>query len=60
VIDRLNAEINRILATKPVADRIVALGGAVVPMSPAQFDAKAKEDHQRFGAIIKERKIVGD
>ena len=28
VIDRLNAEINRILATKPVADRIVALGGA--------------------------------
>jgi tripartite-type tricarboxylate transporter receptor subunit TctC len=60
VIDRLNGEINRILATKAVADRIVALGGAVVPMSPAQFDAKAKDDHQRFGAIIRERKIVGD
>ncbi len=60
VIDRLNTEINRILATKPVADRVGALGGAVVPMTPAQFDAKAKDDYQRFGAIIRERKIVGD
>ena len=60
VIDRLNAEINRILGTKAVADRVAALGGAVVPMTPAQFDAKAKDDYQRFGSIIKERKIVGD
>jgi tripartite-type tricarboxylate transporter receptor subunit TctC len=60
VIDRLNGEINRILATKPVADRVTAIGGAIVPMTPAQFDAKAKEDFQRFGAIIRERKIVGD
>ena len=60
MIDRLNAEINRILATKAVTDRIVALGGAPAPMTPAQFDAKARDDFQRFGAIIKERKIVGD
>jgi tripartite-type tricarboxylate transporter receptor subunit TctC len=60
VIERLNAEINRILASKPVADRIVALGGATVPMTPAQFEAKARDDFQRFGAIIRERKIVGD
>ena len=60
VVDRLNTEINRILATKPVADRIAALGGATVPMTPTQFDAKARDDFQRFGAIVKERKIVGD
>ena len=60
VIDRLNSEINRILATKSVVDRIVALGGAAVPMTPAQFDSKARDDFQRFGTIIKERKIVGD
>ena len=35
VIDRLNAEINRILATKPVVERIDALGGATAPMTPA-------------------------
>jgi tripartite-type tricarboxylate transporter receptor subunit TctC len=60
VIDRLNAEINKILATKPVVERIGALGGATAPMTPNQFDAKAREDFQRFGAIIRERKIVGD
>jgi len=29
-------------------------------MSPAEFAAKATEDSKRFGAIIRERKIVGD
>jgi tripartite-type tricarboxylate transporter receptor subunit TctC len=60
VIDRLNAEINKILATKPVVERIGALGGATTPMTPSQFDAKARDDFQRFGVIIRERKIVGD
>jgi tripartite-type tricarboxylate transporter receptor subunit TctC len=60
VINRLNAEINRILATAPLQERIAALGGVPAPMSPAQFGAKAAEDSRRFGAIIKERRIVGD
>jgi tripartite-type tricarboxylate transporter receptor subunit TctC len=60
VIDRLNTEVNQILATKPVVERIGALGGATTPMTPNQFDAKARDDFQRFGAIIRERKIVGD
>ena len=29
-------------------------------MTPTQFDAKARDDFQRFGTIIRERKIVGD
>ena len=53
-------EINKILATKPVQDRIQALGGEALPLSPAQFAAKAAEDSKRFGAIIRERKITGD
>ncbi len=60
VVERLNREINRILATKPVQDRIQALGGEALPLSPAQFAAKAAEDSRRFGAIIRERKITGD
>ena len=60
IVERLNREINRILTTKPVQDRIQALGGVPAPMTPAQFNAKAEEDSKRFGAIIKERKIVGD
>jgi len=60
VIDRLNREINRILGTPALRDRIAALGGEPAPMTPAQFAAKAAEDSKRFGTIIRERKIVGD
>jgi len=60
VVNKLNGEINRILATPALRDRIGALGGEAAPMTPGQFHAKAMEDSQRFGAIIRERKIVGD
>jgi tripartite-type tricarboxylate transporter receptor subunit TctC len=60
VIAKLNAEINRILGTPALKERISALGGVPAPMSPAEFGAKAAEDSKRFGAIIHERKIVGD
>ncbi len=60
VIDRLNREINKILATPAVRERIISIGGVPAPMTPAQFDAKAAEDAKRFGAIIRERKISGD
>jgi tripartite-type tricarboxylate transporter receptor subunit TctC len=60
VVNRLNREINRILGTQAVKDRILALGGEALPLSPAQFGAKAMEDSRRFSAIIKERKILAD
>ena len=60
VVNRLNREINRILGTQAVKDRILALGGEALPLSPAEFGNKALEDSRRFGAIIKERKIMAD
>ncbi len=60
VVNRLNREINRILGTAAVRERIQALGGEALPISPAEFAAKASEDSRRFGAIIRERQIVGD
>jgi len=60
VVQRLNREINRILGTQPIRDRIVALGGEALPLSPAEFGAKATDDSRRFGAIIRERKILAD
>ena len=60
VIARLNREINRVLGTKALQDRIIAMGGEALPISPADFGAKALEDSRRFGAIIRERKIAAD
>ena len=60
VITRLNREINRILGTAAVQEKIAALGGEALPLTPAQFGAKAAEDSKRFGTLIKERQITGD
>jgi tripartite-type tricarboxylate transporter receptor subunit TctC len=60
LVNRLNREINRILGTQAVKDRIFALGGEALPLSPAEFGAKAMQDSRRFSAIIKERKITAD
>lgn len=60
VVTRLNAEINRILGTAPVRERITQLGGNPLPMTPAAFASKAQDDSKRFGALIKERGIKAD
>lgn len=59
-IARLNREINRILLTPPLRERMLALGGEALPLSPEQFHQRAIDDARRFGAIIKERGIRGD
>jgi tripartite-type tricarboxylate transporter receptor subunit TctC len=60
VVTRLNGEVNRILATPALRERINAIGGVPTPMSPEQFAAKMADDGKRFGAIVRERRIVGD
>ena len=60
IVARLNREINKILGTQAVKDRIAALGGEAAPMTPAEFAAKAQADTARFGKLIRERRIVGD
>ena len=59
-VSRVNAEVNRILGSVPMQERIAAIGGVPAPMTPGEFGAKAAEDSRRFGAIIRERRIVGD
>ncbi|OUM03978.1 Bug family tripartite tricarboxylate transporter substrate binding protein [Variovorax sp. JS1663] len=60
IITRLNTEINKILATPAVKERIANLGGEALPGTPAAFHDRAMADSTRFGAIIKERKILAD
>ncbi|WP_325345732.1 Bug family tripartite tricarboxylate transporter substrate binding protein [Xylophilus sp.] len=58
--ERLNAEINRILAQPAVKERIVAIGNVPLPMTPAEFGHKGGEDFRRLGALIRERGIKAD
>ncbi len=59
-VARLNSEINRILETPTVRDRIEAVGGEVAPMTLAQFKSSVEEDSKRYGAVIRARGIAGD
>ncbi len=60
IVSQLNSEINKILATQAAKDRVAGMGGEVVPMTSAEFGAKAREDTARFGKLIRERRIAGD
>jgi tripartite-type tricarboxylate transporter receptor subunit TctC len=57
VITRLNREINRILQTPALHERMLAIGGEAMPLSPEQFHQRAVDDTKRFGAIIQARGI---
>ena len=60
IIDRLNREINTILASPPVVEVIRNLGAEPTPMSPAELVTLNTADTTRFAAIIRERGITAD
>jgi tripartite-type tricarboxylate transporter receptor subunit TctC len=60
IVARLNREINRILQTPAVKDRIAGLGGEAAAMTPAEFAERGRTDSNRFGAFIKAAGIKGD
>lgn len=60
VVNRVNAEMNKILANASIRERIVALGGEAAPGTPAEFGARAATDSKRFGELIRSRGIKPD
>ncbi len=60
VITRINTEVNKILATNSVRERIVGIGGEAAPMSPSAFGSVVAADSKRYGELIKSRNIKPD
>ncbi len=60
IVMRLNREINRLLVTPQVRERIEALGGEPSPMSPAEFNERTRIDRERFGVVIRAAGIKAD
>ncbi len=60
IVSRLNQEVNKILGTQSVKDRILAIGGTPAPMTPADFNMRASIDGARFGALIRARNIKAE
>ncbi len=53
IVNKLNAEITRILAIPEVKQRVVALGADTVPMTPAEFDQLIAEQIEMTTALAK-------
>lgn len=60
VVDKLNAEINKVLRSPAFVERMNAIGAIPAPMSPQDFGARAQSDSIRYGTLIKTRNIRGD
>jgi tripartite-type tricarboxylate transporter receptor subunit TctC len=53
VVERLNTELNAVLNTQEMKDKMFALGVRVGPGSPEAFRDEIKRDYDRFGPVIK-------
>jgi tripartite-type tricarboxylate transporter receptor subunit TctC len=60
VIDKLNAEVVKILNLPDVKERFGTGGVDTIPSSPSELDARIKKDAAQFGSIIQKASIKPD
>jgi tripartite-type tricarboxylate transporter receptor subunit TctC len=60
VIDRLNAEVVKILHMPDVKERFAGGGVDTIPSSAAELDARVKQEAERFRAIVQKANIRPD
>ena len=60
IIDRLNRELNAVLATPEVIERLAVLGIVPTPGTPEQFSEQMKSDLAKYGQVVKSAGIKAD
>ncbi len=58
VLAALNEAVRKTLAVPAVRDKIVASGAVPAPSSPAELGALVKRDTEKWGALVKAKKIT--
>lgn len=53
IVNKLNAEVTKIMQLPEVRERMGKLGAEAMPMSPEQFDAYIKEEYTSLGAVMR-------
>lgn len=60
VVDRLNREVNKVLAMPATKARFIELGAEAIPVRPAEYRAMVQSEHRLFTNIVKSRGISAD
>jgi len=53
IVNKLNAEVRKVMAQPEVIDKMAKLGAEPMPMTPERFDAYIKEEFATLGTIMK-------
>jgi tripartite-type tricarboxylate transporter receptor subunit TctC len=54
IVAKINAEVNRALASPEMKDRLAKLGGEPMKMSPEQYDAFMRKEHDVLGQLMRD------
>jgi tripartite-type tricarboxylate transporter receptor subunit TctC len=57
IVDKLNRAVNTVLANPELKARIAQLGGAPMPMTPAEFRQLVVRETEKWGKVIREAGI---
>ncbi|MGD9944491.1 MAG: Bug family tripartite tricarboxylate transporter substrate binding protein [Burkholderiaceae bacterium] len=57
IVERLNAELRKVLAQADVQQKLVELGGQPTPSSPEEFRDRVQRDVAKFNSIVDGRKM---
>lgn len=60
IVQRLNREVNAVLAEPEIARKAAESGLNIVPMTPDAFGKLVKQDYERYGRLIKAAGIKAD
>ena len=54
IVERLNREVNQVLAQPDVRERLLGEGAEITPMSPEQFASFVRSESDQYGNVVEE------
>ena len=60
LVDRVNADLARVLALPDVRERFTSLGADITPSTPERFGAVMKADAEKWGKVVKAAGVKAD
>ena len=60
IVNRLNAEVLQVVAQAAARDQLLKMGFEIVPNTPEQYAAFLKEEHTRWGKVVRDLNLKAE